>query len=203
MGKQLHGRAVHPSRQRVTLAASHRSLCRKETCNVPSVVHAGRVVRRCVQRQRAGRAAGVYNCYADGECAHAVTSQEWTAELAELVIGEPAPVPGASIVCIEGGDCVWSPLSESEIEVANGGDGAIEPIEVVDLDGYPAELPDLDFDEVATPTDETSSRRVWAVICEDGTCRATRSKLTRSEAEILLNEEIPDDDFYILCDEEG
>lgn len=145
----------------------------------------------------------VYNCYADGECAHAVTSQEWTADQGELLIGEPAPTPNASIVCIEGGDCVWSSLSESEIEIANGGDGIIEPIEVIDLAGYPTELLELDFDEIADPIEATGNERVWVVICTDGTCRVTRSKITRSEAEFLLNEELPEGDFYILCDEEG
>lgn len=145
----------------------------------------------------------VYNCYADGECAHAVTSQEWTAEQAELVIGEPAPAPDASIVCLEGGDCVWSPLSETEIEIANGGDGVVEPIEVIDIDGYPAELLDLNFDEDVEATDTARDGRVWMVICENGTCRATRSKITRSDAEVLFDDEHPEGDFYILCDEDG
>lgn len=142
----------------------------------------------------------VYMCYSDGECGHAVTSQEWTPEQAELVIGEPAPSANASIVCVENGACVWTELSESDIELANGGDGTIEPVEIINLDGYPTELLELDFDDIPEPGGDG---RVWVVICSGDICRTMRSKITRSEAELIIGEDAPDGDFYILCDEDG
>lgn len=145
----------------------------------------------------------VYTCYNDGECAHAVTSQEWTAEEGELLIGEPAPSASASIVCLEGGDCTWTELSEADIELASGGDGIIESIEVIDLDDYPAELLEIDFDEIAEPGEDVSDGRVWVVMCSGDVCRVSRSKITRNEAEILLDEEMPEGSAYILCDAEG
>lgn len=145
----------------------------------------------------------VYTCYSDGECSHAVTSQEWTAEEAELVIGDPAPSPDASIVCLEGGSCTWTELSESDIEITNGGDGIIESVEVIDLDGYPAELLDFDFEDTAGPSEYTDDGRVWVVMCSGETCRAARSKITKSEAEIILGEEMPEGDAYVLCDAGG
>lgn len=148
----------------------------------------------------------IYNCYSDGECVHAVTSQEWTAEQAALVIGEAAPGLNAAIVCIEGDGCVWTMLSENELELANGGDGIVETFDVIDLDDYPAELLELDFDNPVPPIEDgdSSNGRTWVVMCEDvDACRGSRSKITDAEAELIIGEEKPEGSAYVFCDAAG
>jgi|GEM_PF-3294755 len=150
----------------------------------------------------------VYLCYEDGECGHSVTSQELTQREAEIVLGAVAPSADASIVCMKEGDCVWSKLSESDIETVSGGDGIIEPL-AINLDDYPAELLEIDFEALENPSEsspseiETPNSRFWVVMCQDETCHTTRSKTTKPDAEILIGQEAPEGDFFILCDEEG
>lgn len=147
----------------------------------------------------------IYIC-AENNCHHSAASQELTYDDVEFLLGEAAPGASSSAVCVDD-VCTWTDLSEADIELIAGGDGVIEPVDAV-----PGQfLPDTVDNELAQPADPAmvfddptlDSRDFWMLSCRADACRTTRSKITKSEAIIILGEEPPAGDYYIRCDEEG
>jgi hypothetical protein len=145
----------------------------------------------------------VYVC--DVECSHTVTSQEFTADEWELVLGEPPPSPTSHIVCLEAGGCGWSDVPIEEVEIVTGGDGIVEPIEFIPpLPPPPDTAPSAPADPATVIDDATLDNREFRVVnCRGDRCTVGRRTVSAHEATIIMGDPPPPGPHHIRCDAGG